>query len=571
MLGIYTRLSKEDEESNSISNQSREGFSFATKNNFDYKVYDEGEGISGTLDIENRPVLTNLITDVNNGTIKQIWMRNQNRLDRNSLTFFIFIDAVKKNNVDVYFGDNDKLDFNDPATLLQSSILSSLNAYQAGLQSKATKKALKDNAKEGKTHGINPYGYTKDSNSYIIIECEEAEVVKRIFEMSLEGKGTNKIAEIFNSEGIPTRYNKIGTGTLTTKNFGKVKITKKKDIKWSGNTIRSVIKNTIYKGERHLKSGVYEAPKIIDKYYWQQVNDNLKANRNNSGKVVTHKYLLKGIITCGKCGRNYYGRTRVSKKDNYYMCSSKRYKDKNCGNRSINIDVIEDFIWQRFFVEKELLNITKSYFKDTDSESKLSQIRTDIKLIDEELQENDKERLNIIRLGRKELITDKEFDSEISKIRSIKDDLDIKSRHLLDDERYYIDIDLNKEKEIKDLNEIKDTASFNQKRDIIQKYIKEITVRHITKPKIYVVLIEFIDINLKNEVYLIYDKYDVAINLFKNITIPLNKDWEVLQKDKDPLYKLESDFRRKNATKFFNEKNINKQNIDLLYEHLIHY
>ncbi|MBT7241904.1 MAG: recombinase family protein, partial [Flavobacteriaceae bacterium] len=109
MLGIYTRLSKEDEESNSISNQSREGFSFATKNNFDYKVYDEGEGISGTLDIENRPVLTNLITDVNNGTVKQIWMRNQNRLDRNSLTFFIFIDAVKKNNVDVYFGDNDKL------------------------------------------------------------------------------------------------------------------------------------------------------------------------------------------------------------------------------------------------------------------------------------------------------------------------------------------------------------------------------------------------------------------------------------------------------------------------------
>ena len=55
-----------------------------------------------------------------------------------------------------------------------------------------------------------------------------------IYKMSLEGKGTNKIAEILNGRGTPTRYNLIGKGTLTTKNFGKVKTTKKKDIKWSG-------------------------------------------------------------------------------------------------------------------------------------------------------------------------------------------------------------------------------------------------------------------------------------------------------------------------------------------------
>ncbi|MBT6706258.1 MAG: recombinase family protein [Flavobacteriaceae bacterium] len=523
MLGIYTRLSKEDEESNSISNQSREGFSFATKNNFDYKVYDEGEGISGTLDIENRPVLTNLITDVNNGTIKQIWMRNQNRLDRNSLTFFIFIDAVKKNNVDVYFGDNDKLDFNDPATLLQSSILSSLNAYQAGLQSKATKKALKDNAKEGKTHGINPYGYTKDSNSYIIIEGEEAEVVKRIFKMSLEGKGTNKIAEIFNSEGIPTRYNKIGKGTLTTKNFGKVKITKKKDIKWSGNTIRSVIKNTIYKGERHLKSGVYKAPNIVEPHYWQRVNDNLKNNANNSGKVVNHKYMLKGIMTCGICGRNYYGRTRVNKKDNYYMCSSKRYKTENCGNRSININVLENFIWQRFFVDKELLKITEAYFKDTDSESKLTQIRADIKLINKELIENDRMRKKARKLALLSDVDDDEFASEIKQLKINKNDLDIKLRRLLDDENYYINIDLNKEKEVKDLNEIYTEVLFNQKREVIQKYIKDIIVYY--KNGLYALKFRYkfnITPEVDDEAYLIDRNYNVMFELCKKYILPLS-------------------------------------------------
>ena len=52
--------------------------------------------------------------------------------------------------------------------------------------------------------------------------------------MSLSGIGQDKIAEILNSENILTRYNKIGTGTLTTKYNGKVKTVNKKDIKWSG-------------------------------------------------------------------------------------------------------------------------------------------------------------------------------------------------------------------------------------------------------------------------------------------------------------------------------------------------
>ena len=313
MLGIYTRLSKEDEESNSISNQKREGVAFATKRNFNYKLFDEGQGLSGGLSIEDRPQLLELTNAIKEGVITSVWFRDQNRLERDSGTFTDFVKIIKGSNCDVYYSD-EKIDYSKASVVFQGTIYSAFSQLLKDLQGEKTKKALKDNAKEGKTHGINPYGYTKDSNSYIIIEGEEAEVVKRIFKMSLEGKGTNKIAEIFNSEGIPTRYNKIGKGTLTTKNFGKVKITKKKDIKWSGNTIRSVIKNTIYKGERHLKSGVYKAPNIVEPHYWQRVNDNLKNNANNSGKVVNHKYMLKGIMTCGICGRNYYGRTRVNKK-----------------------------------------------------------------------------------------------------------------------------------------------------------------------------------------------------------------------------------------------------------------
>jgi site-specific DNA recombinase len=60
MLGIYTRLSKQDEESNSINNQLREGKQFAADFHYsDIKIYNEGEGVSGGLDIVDRPKLKN--------------------------------------------------------------------------------------------------------------------------------------------------------------------------------------------------------------------------------------------------------------------------------------------------------------------------------------------------------------------------------------------------------------------------------------------------------------------------------------------------------------------------------
>lgn len=543
MLGIYTRLSKEDEESNSINNQKREGVAFATKNNFEYRNYNEGEGISGTLDIADRPVLSDLMTDINKGIIKQVWMRNQNRLDRNSLTFFIFIDAVKKSNVDVYFGDGAKLDFNDPDILLHSSILSSLSTYQAGQQSKSTKKALKDNAIEGKAHGISPYGYTSE-NGFIVTQGTEAEVVKDIFKLSLEGKGTNKIAEILNTKEIATRYNTIGKGTLTTKSYGRTTTTKKKDIKWSGNTIRSIIKNTIYKGVRTLKSGTYKAPHIIEPHLWQQVNDNLKANRNNSGQIVKHKYLLKGIIRCGKCGRNYYGRTRVSLKDNFYMCSGKRFKGKDkCSNRSINIKVIDEFIWLNLFLDKTILKETIKYFKETNSNDKLEQIRADLKEVYDELNHNEKEHQNLITSVRKGLINDDDVAKDIEDIKRIKVNLSFKQLNLFEDEKFYLDIESNKENMLYDLKKSFTDSSLNEKKELIKRYIKEIQIRFVENAYFIKIIYNKID---TDSVFIIDINYNVIF------TYPYKSIITISDKSKAMNQEQASFFVREIYKKFLN-------------------
>ena len=369
MLAIYTRLSKEDDQSTSIENQKREGKEFFDLHNFtNHKIYDEGEGVSGTLNIEDRPELLSLINDIKKGTINAVWMRNQNRLDRNTSTFIVFIDAVKKKDVDVYFGSSDKLDFNDATTLLQSTILSSLNQYQAQLQSQQTKKALRDNAKLGKVWGVLPYGYSSDLNMMPYVNKDEAKIVNRIFNEYLKGKGVRAIASALNEDKIPTKYNKYKNKTISLRNKYTKKVTKKStdDIVWVEKTLTDILKNKWYIGERKYSGQSYKSPEIVDKALFNKVQKAIESRKGVRTSRGKYNYLLKGLLRCGKCGRNYYGKKRADKRDNYYMCSSNRSAATKCGNVGINIPKLESFIIKHLFKSRDLLDYLKNNNKDND-------------------------------------------------------------------------------------------------------------------------------------------------------------------------------------------------------------
>jgi site-specific DNA recombinase len=383
ILAIYTRLSREDDKSTSIDNQIREGKAFAKKQNYQFTIYNEGEGVSGTLELSDRPELLNLINDIKNEKISNVWMRNQNRLDRNTGTFYLFVSAVKKADVNVYFGDGDALDFNDPTTLLQTSIISSLNQYQAQLQSVQTKKALRDNVNEGKAWGVLPYGYTTNTNKHITINDVEAQTVKEIFDLSLEGWGVKRISTHLTEKGIPTRYNGYEGEMKNVNKYDKsVKKKNYNNIVWSAKTVLDILKNKWYIGTRTYSGVEYPTPTIIDKLLFSRVGKNLVKNRKNSGKKVEYRYLLKGLLRCGKCDRNYYGRTRASKNDNFYMCSSKRYPALNCGNKSISIPFLETFIIKHLFQSKDLLKRLQSLEKNDNSlnvlSKELDQVKTNL-------------------------------------------------------------------------------------------------------------------------------------------------------------------------------------------------
>jgi hypothetical protein len=419
--------------------------------------------------------------------------------------------------------------------------MSVINNFYTKITSKKIKSVLKRNAQEGRRFAILPYGYSADNDNMLIVNEVESLVIKRIFELSLDGVGTNKIAELLNADKVPTRYNGM-SGTISTKDKYDQRITtrEKSSVKWSGNSIRGILNNTIYKGLRKWGKEYYSAPAIFEDNYWNKVNDNLKNNRNNSGKVVDHLYLLKGLIRCGKCGRNYYGRTRVSKKDNYYMCSSKRIKHENCGNRSINIDVLDKLIWTMFKGEDKFAVLIQEYFKNNSSDeiklelkSKISSLEKNIKQL-----EKDKERLlDLILIG---AIESADVKSRMDKIRSEKLDLE-KQLYNLEEQLFSIDGFNFQLDSI--LNELKlpYNVAFEDKKVLLKKYLKNITI-YFDNIDTYFIEIEFNLLGMNSVVYVVRNNYKIAHTTIdtgvKNILfnfIILDENLELTLKDNSEI------------------------------------
>lgn len=544
MLAIYTRLSKEDDESNSIKNQLREAKEYVDDNKIiQYRVYNEGEGFSGTRRIKERPKLNELMQDIEAGLITSVWMRRQDRLARLGVTVLTFADAVIKNNVYLNFGDKGHVDLTDPIQMFHLTVMAGVDALKPAQQSKATKKAIRDNFAEGLTHGKRTFGFTS-VNRKLIIDKDEAKIVKYIYMLSLNGMGTKKIAELLNEEEILTQYQRIAekyekdklplelskiTPTYKVKNkyTGKIQMLDKSESTWKDGTVYGILTNEIYKGVRKLTVGkdrdgkkIFEyfsnTPIIIKPHIWQQVQENLSKNKTYGGKQQIYEYLLKGLMRCGKCGKNYYGRTRASKKDNYYMCSSKRYKDSNCGNRSINIDFLDRLMWDRLFANDGFKTKIKDYFKNNETQQKIQQLQETLQRITKSLENLNKQKKNVMRFSDNENINEV-MDDVNDEINRAKIEKEQKQRELISLQS----ITQNQEEYLKDLNQMNENLPFVKKVELVNKFIGEIVIHDWFKERRAFAVAAKLKLDAElNELFIIDYAFRYVIN-FSNKNVEL--------------------------------------------------
>lgn len=500
MLAIYTRISKDRPNQVSTEVQKQQGIKCAKNIALPYELYEEERGTSGGKKINERDELQRLQNDVEFGKITAIFVYDQDRAERDELTWFTILDLMEEYNIKFY--ENGILqDMDDENTRMLSGFKSVMNASFKRKTAKKIRAAKLKNAKDGKkVNATIKYGYTSDKNGYIILDeseddklgkkgrLGEADVVRDIFDKSLNGWGTLKIAHYLNDNNIPTRYNKLkkGTLTITNKQSGRIITKNKTDVKWQQNTVRQIIKSTWYIGKRiytdktvkPYKKITIKIPALFTEDYWQKVNDNLSANRTHSGKPV-NKWLVKGVLRC-VCSDNMYGVHNEEKRENYYKCASTR-RTNTCGHRSINRPFIENFIWKVFFKDEYLATLVHKHFDDTNAEEMLETLDKKLKTLQSTVTSLNNEKKTIIRLITKNTITESEGEVELKRIRQDLNDVNIDIKNTNNQIKTYQNLNTSKDTMVSQLINIKNTSNFNDMKSIIKTYIKDVIVddKHI--------------------------------------------------------------------------------------------
>ncbi len=411
-LDVYCRVSTDIqvEKGHSLLAQENAGKLKAKSLGLNYRIHVEKgkSGASDDLEFKNRPVLKALLDFCTEGKVSDIFVTEQDRLSRSPVATFFIKQILLKNNINLHT-INQTINLQDP----QQSFVADLTALIARQEREMfvvrSKRAVIEGAKMGRWPGvILPYGFRRNSDRFIEIDPEEAEVYRKIVELSLSGHGTNTIALKLNKLDIETRCKKVllnGT-KVKNKHTGSIRVVNNEDFVWRAGTVYCMLTNPLYYGHRIFSKEIIPVPAIIDKETWDKIQANLKHNKNNSGNHATHFYLFKGKIRCAKCGANWYGKIKIDER--VYMCSSKRQVP--CGARSVNLDSFNDKIWNLIVSNKIQQTTIKDELKTINAPEKLKELAKKKSSIANQIAATEGRNENLITLYVNDKITMEQFE-----------------------------------------------------------------------------------------------------------------------------------------------------------------
>ena len=343
---LYERLSRDDElqgESNSISNQKQMLEDFARRNGLPNPTHFTDDGISGTR--FDRPGFLAMMEEVEAGRVEAIVIKDMSRLGRDYLKVGQVMEVLRQRGVRlIAINDGvDSLKGDDDFTPFRNI----MNEFYARDTSRKIRSVFKSKGMSGKhLTGTVIYGYLWDEKrEHWLVDEEAAEVVRRIFSLTLEGYGPYQIACKLSADRI-----EIPVVHLARFNEG---VNRSKPVKdpygWGSSTIVNILKKREYLGHtinfktrKHFKDkkshyvsedewtifeNTHEA--IIDQQTFdlvQKIRSNVRRYPNGWGEAAP----LTGLLYCADCGgKMYVHRTNNGKRISQYTCSN--YTKIPCG------------------------------------------------------------------------------------------------------------------------------------------------------------------------------------------------------------------------------------------------
>ena len=404
ITALYERLSRDDfgkdddqqRESNSISNQKAMLEEFAARQGFTNIVHFTDDGISGTC--FDRPGFLAMMKEVEAGNVEYLCIKDMSRMGRDYLKVGQIMEILRQRGVRL-IAINDGVDSargDDDFTPFRNI----MNEYYARDTSRKIRSTFQSKGKSGKhLTGTVIYGYLwNEARDQWLVDPEAAEVVKRIFAMTIDGYGPYQIASKLKEEKvlIPSAYlARHGEGVNKNKAF--------KDVYgWGSSTICNILEKREYLGHtinfktrKHFKDKkshyvpedewtIFENTHepIIDQQTFdlvQKIRGNVRRYPDGWGEAAP----LTGLLYCADCGgKMYVHRTNNGKRISQYTCSqySKVPVGKLCTTQHrINEDVVLSLVSEMLKAIAEYAKHDRAEFVRVVQEAQSSQQTAEVK------------------------------------------------------------------------------------------------------------------------------------------------------------------------------------------------
>jgi len=383
----YARFSSDRQREESIEAQEKAIKIYAEQNDITILEFYEDRAQSAKDD--NRKEFQRMVKDMKTNQCGKIIVHKMDRFSRNILQFLQYEKDFNSIGVEIVYAAQPEL--NNKVVKMVYAVIA--EQYLDNLSFEATKGMI-INAEKGKRNGgVAPYGYClkekKDSDGntlftknghkehFVAIQPEQAEAVKLMFQMTIDGHTRAEIIDTLTHKGFRK---------ATKQSYGKP---------FTGTAIDNILRNERYTGEYdfHFNVGtrdkpVYEAkrvykefPAIISKETFEKVQKILSTRKHRQPCNSEEEYLLTGKIVCGECGAQYNGMRckRHGKMYVYYKCvNQSSYKNgqvqKNyCHNNSVQKDLLESAVIEKLkkvvFNENFIPQVFDEYNKYVKSQS----------------------------------------------------------------------------------------------------------------------------------------------------------------------------------------------------------
>lgn len=315
-------------------------------------------GISGR-NISGRPAIQQLLYDASQKEFDIVLVWKMNRLSRKSVDLLTIVDQLQRRNI-AFRSYTEQYETETPSGVLQFQMMAAIAEFERANIAENVKMGMIARAKEGLWNGGQVLGYNtvkepstnrKGEVSKLYINDEEAIIIRKIFDMYVNGHGYKAISNHLNKQGFRTKKNNpfsitaIKTIISNPVYAGYIRYNVRRD--WSEKRRNNINPDPI------IVPGQHEA--IISVEVWEQAKENMKRRSGRPNRIHDGEFPLTGLLRCPVCQAGMViGRTTNRLKDGtkrvleYYVCGA--WKNKGtavCRSNGIRTDYADKYVLEK--------------------------------------------------------------------------------------------------------------------------------------------------------------------------------------------------------------------------------